>query len=130
MSLRRFTHRQQKDADLKQEIESHLAHEQDANLARGLSPDEARRQARLKFGNTLSRQMLQPKRLIGIPMSAIRLSGLLMRSGFSAGAIMSITALVWPATFLYTCSRACILSPARRARKKFTPPAGRKTVLP
>src|ERR1051326_4018684 len=51
MSLRRFTHRKEKDADLAQEIESHLSHEQDANQARGLSPEEARRQARLKFGN-------------------------------------------------------------------------------
>ncbi len=51
MSLRRFLHRKEKDADLAQEIESHLAHEQDTNQAQGLSPEEARRQARLKFGN-------------------------------------------------------------------------------
>jgi len=51
MSLRRFMHRSRKDEDLAEEIESHLAHEQDANGARGLSGEEARRQARLKFGN-------------------------------------------------------------------------------
>jgi putative ABC transport system permease protein len=51
MSLRRFMHRARKDEDLAEEIESHLAHEQDANGARGLSGEEARRQARLKFGN-------------------------------------------------------------------------------
>jgi hypothetical protein len=51
MSLRRFMHRTRKDEDLAEEIESHLAHAQDANDARGLSGDEARRQARLKFGN-------------------------------------------------------------------------------
>jgi putative ABC transport system permease protein len=51
MGLRRFTQRKKKDADLAEEIESHLAHEQEANIARGLSPEEARRQARLKFGN-------------------------------------------------------------------------------
>jgi len=51
MSLRRFVQREKKDADLAEEIESHLAHEQDANIARGLSLEEARRQARLKFGN-------------------------------------------------------------------------------
>jgi hypothetical protein len=51
MSLRRFMHRKEKDADLAQEIESHLAHEQDVNQGQGLSPEEARRQARLKFGN-------------------------------------------------------------------------------
>jgi putative ABC transport system permease protein len=51
MNLRRFSHRTRKDRDLAEEIESHLAHEEDANLARGLSPEEARRQARLRFGN-------------------------------------------------------------------------------
>lgn len=51
MNLRRFVQREQKDAELVEEIESHLAHEQDANAARGLSSVEARRQARLKFGN-------------------------------------------------------------------------------
>ena len=51
MNLRRFTDRTRKDQDLAEEIESHLAHEQDANAARGLSPEEARRQARLRFGN-------------------------------------------------------------------------------
>ena len=43
--------RTQKDRDFTEEIESHLAHEEDANLAWGLSPYEARRRARLRFGN-------------------------------------------------------------------------------
>ena len=51
MNLRRFSHRTRKDQDFAGEIESHLAHEEDANLARGLSPQEARRQALLRFGN-------------------------------------------------------------------------------
>ena len=51
MSCRRFTGRTRKDQDFAEEIESHLAHEEDANLARGFSPEEARRQAHLRFGN-------------------------------------------------------------------------------
>jgi putative ABC transport system permease protein len=51
MNLRRFSNRTRKDQDFAGEIESHLAHEEDANLARGLSPEEARRQALLRFGN-------------------------------------------------------------------------------
>jgi len=51
MTFSRFMHRRRKDADLVAEIESHLAHEQDEAIARGLSPEEARRRARLKFGN-------------------------------------------------------------------------------
>jgi putative ABC transport system permease protein len=51
MSLWRFANRTRKDQDFAEEIESHLAHEEDANRARGLSPEEARRQAYLRFGN-------------------------------------------------------------------------------
>jgi hypothetical protein len=51
MTIRRFMHRIRKDEDLAEEIESHLAHEQDVNAERGLLPQEARRQARLRFGN-------------------------------------------------------------------------------
>ncbi len=51
MTIRRFMHRSRKDEDLAEEIESHLAHEQDVNAERGLPSQEARRQARLRFGN-------------------------------------------------------------------------------
>ena len=51
MSLDRYKNRTRKDEELAEEIESHLAHERDANGARGLSAEEAQRQARLKFGN-------------------------------------------------------------------------------
>ena len=54
MGFQRYFNRENKDRDLAEEIQSHLAHEVDANLARGLSDDEARRQARLKFGNPLA----------------------------------------------------------------------------
>jgi len=51
MNLRRFADRAQKDQDLAEEIESHLAHESDANLARGVEPSESRRRANVRFGN-------------------------------------------------------------------------------
>jgi predicted permease len=43
--------RRKKDEELAEEIESHLAHEEDANAERGLSAEEARRRARVRFGN-------------------------------------------------------------------------------
>src|SRR3984885_7956202 len=52
MNARRFMDREKRDAELAEEIESHLAHEQDANAARGLPSEEAGRQARIKFGNS------------------------------------------------------------------------------
>jgi len=51
MNLRRFYNRNRRDQDFAEEIESHIRHEEDANLARGITPDEARRQAQLRFGN-------------------------------------------------------------------------------
>ena len=36
---------------LDEEIRDHLEHEIEVNIARGMSPEEARRQARLAFGN-------------------------------------------------------------------------------
>ncbi len=51
MNLRRFSNRTKKDEDFAEEIDSHLAHEEDANRARGLPAEEARRQAHLRLGN-------------------------------------------------------------------------------
>lgn len=51
MRLRRYRDREGKDKDLAEELASHLAHQADMNQARGLSPEEAQRQARLRFGN-------------------------------------------------------------------------------
>ncbi|WP_263415960.1 ABC transporter permease [Terriglobus albidus] len=54
MGFQRYLNRESKDRDLAEEIQSHLEHEADRNLARGLADAEARRQARLKFGNPLA----------------------------------------------------------------------------
>lgn len=51
MSWKRFLHRKRSDSELQDEIEAFLAEETADNEAHGMSPDEARRQARLKFGN-------------------------------------------------------------------------------
>lgn len=51
MSLRRFFKRRLSDAEVRLEMENHLTLECDENLARGMSKEEARRQAYLKFGS-------------------------------------------------------------------------------
>ena len=51
MGLNRFLHRRAEQVQLAEEIESYIAHEIDDNLARGMSREEAQRQAYLKFGN-------------------------------------------------------------------------------
>src|SRR5277367_5225898 len=51
MSWRKYFRRQRWDAERAQELESHIQSEIDDNVARGMSREEARRQAYLKFGN-------------------------------------------------------------------------------
>jgi macrolide transport system ATP-binding/permease protein len=53
VNLKRFFRRSEEDSELSEELESHLAHEIDDNLARGMSPEEARRRAYLTLGNPL-----------------------------------------------------------------------------
>jgi putative ABC transport system permease protein len=58
MNWRRFVGRKAKDSELAEEIQSHLAHDEDLRTARGVDAEEARRQARVKFGgqNTVHEQ--------------------------------------------------------------------------
>jgi macrolide transport system ATP-binding/permease protein len=51
MNLKRILRRSREDDELSQELESHIQHEIDDNLARGMNPQEARRQAYIKLGN-------------------------------------------------------------------------------
>ena len=51
MGLRKFIRRQSWDRERAAEIEAHLMSEIDDNLAAGMTPEEARRRAYLKFGN-------------------------------------------------------------------------------
>ena len=50
MNLLRFLRRHHHDADLAREIAAHMEAERAENIARGLSPQEADRRARIKFG--------------------------------------------------------------------------------
>jgi macrolide transport system ATP-binding/permease protein len=50
---RRVFGRRKEDAELAQELDSHLQHEIDDNMARGMNPDEARWLAHVKLGNRL-----------------------------------------------------------------------------
>jgi putative ABC transport system permease protein len=52
MSLTRFFHRRRWDQERARELEAYLEIETDENIARGMSPEEARYAARRKLGNT------------------------------------------------------------------------------
>jgi predicted permease len=51
MNLLRFFRRRRRDTELAREIAAHMEAERAENLARGFSPDEAARLARVKFGS-------------------------------------------------------------------------------
>jgi len=51
VNLKRLFRRSREDSELSEELESHLAHEIDDNVARGMSPEEARRRAYVRLGN-------------------------------------------------------------------------------
>ena len=54
MNLRRLFRRSQEDSELSEELESHLAHEIDDNLARGMSPEEAQAAGVCEAGQSAS----------------------------------------------------------------------------
>jgi hypothetical protein len=51
MSLRRYLRRREWDEERQRELDAHLAEETADNVARGMTPDEARRRAYMKLGN-------------------------------------------------------------------------------
>src|SRR6201987_5607139 len=117
MSLHRFTQRTQKDKDLADEIESHLAHEQDTNAARGLSEEEARRQARLRFGNPrVTRERVWRYRSIPWIEDIWRdlrfaLRSLAKTPGFTAIAILVIAVGIGVNTAVFSVINTVLLKP-------------------
>ena len=117
MSWRRFLHRKQSDAELQDEIEAFLAEETADNQARGMSLDEARRQAHLKLGNRQKvRESLwaqnspQPFTAIGRDLK-YALRTLSRTPGFSIIAIGVMALCIGAATSLFTIVRSVLLKP-------------------
>src|SRR5277367_6392115 len=117
MSWTRFLHRKRSDSELQDEIEAFLTEETADNEARGLTPDEARRQARLKFGNPQKvreslRMQNTPQRLAGISRDVKYAFRTLSRTpGFSIIAIAVMALCIGAATSLFTVMRSALLRP-------------------
>jgi putative ABC transport system permease protein len=117
MSWFRFLHRKHSDAELQDEMEAFLAEETADNEARGMSPDEARRQARVKLGNPQKvRESLwvqnTPQRLAGIVRDVKYAFRTLSRTpGFSIIAIVVMALCIGAATSLFTIVRSVLLRP-------------------
>src|SRR5258708_28945887 len=117
MSWMRFLHRKRSDSELQDEIEAFLTEETADNEARGMSPEEARRQARLKFGNAQKvRESLwmqnTPQRLTTIARDVRYALRTLSRTpGFSIIAIVVMALCLGAATSLFTVVRSVLLRP-------------------
>ncbi|MGA9246287.1 MAG: ABC transporter permease [Silvibacterium sp.] len=117
MNLLRFLRRKRSDAELQDEIETFLAEETADNEARGMSPQEARRQARVKFGNAQKvRESLWAQNSL-LPLTHFArdlryaFRTLSRTPGFSIIAIAVMALCIGAATSLFTIVRSVLLKP-------------------
>src|SRR5580692_9077201 len=117
MSLFRFFHRKRSDAELQNEIEAFLSEETADSVARGMSPDEAGRQARIKLGSPQKvRESLwtqnSPLLLLHVGHDLKYAFRTLSRTpGFSIIAITVMALCIGAATSLFTIVRSVLLRP-------------------
>jgi predicted permease len=117
MSWLRFLRRKRSDAELHAEIEAFLTEETADNEARGMSPAEARRQARVKLGNSQKvRESLwaqnSPLPLANLGHDLKYAFRTLSRTpGFSIIAVAVMALCIGAATSLFTIVRSVLLRP-------------------
>lgn len=117
MSWLRILRRKRSDAEVQDEMETFLIEETADNVARGMSPDEARRQARVKLGNPQRvRESLwtenSPLALTHIGNDLKCALRTLSRSpGFSIIAVAVMALCIGAATSLFTIVRSVLLRP-------------------
>ena len=117
MNWSRFFRRKRVDADLVEEIGGHIAEEIAENRSRGMSEEEAKRQARIKFGNPAAvRESLWRQNTIPFVDNLVRdlcYAGrtLLRTPSFSLIAIGVMALCIGATTSLFTLVRSVLLRP-------------------
>src|SRR5580765_1046777 len=139
MSLKRFFRRNRWDDERARELEAHLAIETDENIARGMSPRDARDAARRKLGNaTLVREEIYQMNTIGFLDSAwrdLKYGARLLRlnPAFAIVAILSLSLGVGANTAIFQLLDAVrirtlpVKDPARLVELRTADPVGGRT---
>ena len=117
MRWRRFFHRTRDDADHASEFQSFLEAEIDDTLARGMSPEAARRTAHLKFGNpTALREQVYDMHGIGFLETLFRDTRHALRvlkgaPTFTAVSLLTLALGIGATTAIFTLVSGVILRP-------------------
>ncbi|HEX4029232.1 MAG TPA: ABC transporter permease [Terracidiphilus sp.] len=117
MSWLRFFRKRRADAEVQSEIESYLEEEAAENVARGMAPDEARRQALIKLGSAQRvRETLWRQNSVAVVESMWRdvryaARTLIRTPGFTATAILVMTLGIGANTALFTAVHSVLMTP-------------------
>ncbi|MGZ4845298.1 MAG: ADOP family duplicated permease [Candidatus Angelobacter sp.] len=105
------------DREMAQEFESHLEMHIDDNIRAGMSPEQARREALVKFGGVeaAKESVRETSRLLWIETAArdvrYALRGLRLNPGFATTAVLSLTLGIGASVAIYTVADNLLLRP-------------------
>jgi putative ABC transport system permease protein len=117
VNFRHLFHRSRRDRDLASEIAAHFNEERAENIARGLTPDEAERRARIKFGSARRvHEELWQRNSVALFENLARdlrysIRTLARAPGFTLTAILVMALGIGATTALFTVVKSVLLNP-------------------